>query len=142
VARREFWDLIYDLSSKGTTIFVTTHFMDEAEHCGRIGFMSYGNLLAFDTPTALKHRYLNGASWSLDVTPLLEAVDLLSNIPEVAQARLQGDRAQIILGTDKLTPDALAATLRGHGITVNSIEEAEPTLEDVFNFLAKKGAAM
>jgi ABC-2 type transport system ATP-binding protein len=141
VARREFWDLIYDLSSKGTTIFVTTHFMDEAEHCGRIGFMSFGNLLAFDTPTALKHKYLSGAAWSLDVTPLLEAVDLLADMPAVSQARLQGDRAHIILGSDELTADGLAATLRGHGITVNAIEPVEPTLEDVFNFLAKKGAA-
>lgn len=50
VARREFWDLIYRLASEGTTILVTTHYMDEAEHCNRVGFMSRGKLLAFDKP--------------------------------------------------------------------------------------------
>jgi ABC-2 type transport system ATP-binding protein len=54
VARREFWDLIYQLAEGGTTIFVTTHYMDEAEHCSRVGFMHSGHLLAFDSPHDLK----------------------------------------------------------------------------------------
>src|SRR5258708_22566484 len=58
VARREFWDLIYTLAGGGTTIFVTTHYMDEAEHCGRVAFMNRGHLLAYDTPHVLKERYL------------------------------------------------------------------------------------
>ncbi len=143
VARREFWNLIYQLAHGGTTIFVTTHYMDEAEHCGRVGFMRYGTLLAFDTPRALKAKYLHGAAWSIDANPLLEAVDQLSTLQGVAQARLHGDRAQVIVaprddgtGTAEWSPQALADNLRACNIAVNGVEPAEPTLEDVFTLLA------
>src|SRR5512138_1367226 len=88
VARREFWDLIYELADGGTSIFVTTHYMDEAEHCGRVGFMEHGHLLAYDTPRGLKDRYLSGAAWSVEVNPLLEAVELLNGQAGIAQASM------------------------------------------------------
>ena len=136
VARREFWDLIYQLAAEGTTVLVTTHYMDEAEHCGRIGFMHSGRLLAFDSPSALKARYLQGAAWALDASPLLEAVELLSTLPGIVQARLHGDRAQAIVAPEEWPPEALVARLGEQGITVVGIEPAEPTLEDVFTLLA------
>ena len=97
VARREFWDLIYQLAAQGTTIFITTHYMDEAEHCNRVAFMYRGKLLAFDTPARLKAKYLKGAAWDLDANPLLEAVELLSTTEGIAQASLHGDRAHVII---------------------------------------------
>jgi ABC-2 type transport system ATP-binding protein len=137
VARREFWDLIYQLAHEGTTIFVTTHYMDEAEHCGRVGFMHSGRLLAFDTPRALKAQRLHGAAWAVDATPLLEAVEALSALPGVAQARLHGDRAQAIVAAGaSWSPESLAAELGKQGISVRGIETVEPTLEDVFTLLA------
>jgi len=136
VARREFWDLIYELAHNGTTIFVTTHYMDEAEHCQRVGFMNSGHLLAFDTPHTLKARYLKGSAWSVDATPLLETVDMLDSMPGVVQARLHGDRAQAIVSPGAFTPETLAAKLTESGLQVNGIEDAEPTLEDVFTLLA------
>jgi ABC-2 type transport system ATP-binding protein len=138
VARREFWDLIYQLATSGTTIFVTTHFMDEAEHCGRVGFMRYGDLLAFDTPHGLKNRFLKGAVWSMDATPLLEAVDTLNGLPGISQASMHGDRAQVILSSNDWTPESLSNKLGASGITVHSVEQAEPTLEDVFTLLARQ----
>jgi ABC-2 type transport system ATP-binding protein len=136
VARREFWDLIYELASGGTTIFVTTHYMDEAEHCERVGFMHSGHLLAFDSPHKLKAHYLKGSTWSLDADPLLETVHALSEMEGVAQARLQGDRAQAIVAEGTWTPETLTASLLERGVTVRSIEPVEPTLEDVFTLLA------
>jgi ABC-2 type transport system ATP-binding protein len=141
VARREFWDLIYELAHGGTTVFVTTHFMDEAEHCGQVGFMHSGHLLAYDTPRALKAQYLRGTAWLLNAHPLLETVELLSALPGIAQARLHGDRAQAIAASNEWTPETLATKLREQGLTVTSVEATEPTLEDVFTLLAHEGAS-
>jgi ABC-2 type transport system ATP-binding protein len=136
IARREFWDLIYQLAHAGTTIFITTHYMDEAEHCQRVGFMNDGRLMAFDSPGNLKAHYLEGASWELEVSPLLEAVEMLSKLPGIAQARLYGDRALAIVRSEEWSSDSLSARLRQEGITVRSVENVEPTLEDVFTLLA------
>ena len=65
VARREFWELIYQLAAGGVTIFTTTHYMDEAEYCHRVGLMRAGKLLAFDTPTHLKRSVLRGDAWNI-----------------------------------------------------------------------------
>ncbi len=136
VARREFWDLIYQFASEGTTIFITTHYMDEAEHCNRTAFMYRGRLLAFDTPARLKAEYLKGAAWDLAATPLLEAVELLSATEGIAQASLHGDRAHVIVKPGGWTPENLKKDLAQRGITVQSIETVESTLEDVFTLLA------
>ncbi len=136
VARREFWDLIYQFASEGTTIFITTHYMDEAEHCNRTAFMYRGKLLAFDTPSRLKAEYLKGAAWDLAATPLLETVELLSETEGIAQASLHGDRAHVIVKPGEWTTEALTAMLAGKGIAVQSIETVESTLEDVFTLLA------
>jgi ABC-2 type transport system ATP-binding protein len=139
VARREFWDLIYQLAAGGTTIFITTHYMDEAEHCNRVAFMYRSKLMALDTPAGLKSTYLHGAAWDLDSNPLLETVDELSHTDGVAQASLHGDRAHVILDAKNWSPDSLTKYLAGKGITVNSIETVQSTLEDVFTLLAHRG---
>lgn len=136
VARREFWDLIYQLAGGGTTIFVTTHYMDEAEHCSRVGFMMNGRLLAFDSPHDLKKHHLQGEAWALEVNPLLEAVELLNKLPGIAQARLHSDQAQVIVAAGQWTPETLSARLTKEGLAVTGIQNVEPTLEDVFTLLA------
>ncbi len=138
LARREFWDLIYELAASGTTIFVTTHYMDEAEHCGRVGFMQQGRLLAFDTPRALKTQHLRGTAWDLDANPLLEAIELLSTLPGIAQARLHGDRAHVIVAPGTWSSESLTARLAEHSVTVASVEPVESSLEDVFTSLATR----
>jgi ABC-2 type transport system ATP-binding protein len=139
VARREFWDLIYQLASQGTTVFITTHYMDEAEHCNRVGFMYRSKLLAFDSPTALKSMYLHGAAWDLDADPLLETVEELSAMDGVAQASLHGDRAHVIIDPDVWSVDSLTKKLLDKQIKVRSIETVQSTLEDVFTLLAHRG---
>ena len=136
VARREFWDLIYQLASDGKTIVVTTHYMDEAEHCSRVGFMHYGKLLAYDKPLALKTTFLHGAAWDLAAIPLLDAVEHLNRMEGIAQASLHGDRAHIIVQPDVWSRDSLINELAGLGVETQSIETVESTLEDVFTLLA------
>ena len=139
VARREFWDLIYQFAFEGTTVFITTHYMDEAEHCSRVGFMYRSKLMAFDSPRALKSTYLSGAAWDLAASPLLEAVESLSGMEGVAQASLHGDRAHVIVDPKHWTPKRLIKALSEKNITVQSVETVESTLEDVFTLLAHRG---
>ncbi len=139
VARREFWDLIYTLAAEGTTILITTHYMDEAEHCTRVGFMYNSRLLAFAAPSELKAQYLHGAAWDLAASPLLEAVELLSQMDCIAQASLHGDRAHIIVKPDACGPEEITARLAAQHVTVCAVEPVQTTLEDVFTLLAALG---
>jgi drug efflux transport system ATP-binding protein len=136
VARRQFWDLIYQFAAGGTTIFITTHYMDEAEHCNRVAFMYRGKLLAIDTPAGLKTTYLKGAAWDLAATPLLESVEELSRMEGIVQASLHGDRAHVIIKPGEWTPERLTENLGQKGMKVQSVEPVESTLEDVFTLLA------
>jgi ABC-2 type transport system ATP-binding protein len=135
-ARRAFWDLIYELAGEGVTVFVTTHYMDEAEYCGRIGIMRDGRLLAMDTPANLKKSVIPGLVWEVFAEPLAEGLSSLSDVEGVLRVGLAGDHLRAI--TD-LTVDAdkLQQSLQTKGMTVSKVLPGEPTLEDVFLTLAK-----
>jgi ABC-2 type transport system ATP-binding protein len=135
-ARRAFWDLIYALAGEGVTVFVTTHYMDEAEYCGRIGMMRDGKLLAMDTPANLKKSVLPGPVWEVFAEPLVDALTMLTGIDGVFRAGLAGDHLRTI--TDRnLNSDGLKQALKENGVSVINIFPGEPTLEDVFLTLAK-----
>ena len=135
-ARRAFWDLIYDLASGGVTVFVTTHYMDEAEYCERVGIMRAGKLLAMDTPNNLKKNVIEGNVWQLAASPLQTTLDVLPTLEGVLQAGMAGDQLRAITKRD-LPVERLQAALQDKGIKVESVERAEPTLEDVFLSLAR-----
>ena len=139
-ARRAFWDLIYTLAERGTTIFVTTHYMDEAEHCGRVGIMFDGRLLAMATPSALKQTQIKGPVWDIVAEPLVSALDALAAIPRVHQTGLLGDHLRAITEREAHTADSLEAALAERGFPGAVVEEGEPTLEDVFVTLVGHGA--
>jgi len=135
-ARRSFWDLIYTLAEAGATIFVSTHYMDEAEHCGRLGIMNAGRLLALDSPTALKQTAVSGTAWDIRVEPLIAALDLLAGLPGVTYAGLLGDHLHAITVPQAHTAETLRAALAAAGLATSAIDPAEVTLEDVFTALA------
>ncbi len=135
-ARRAFWDLIYELSAAGVTILVTTHYMDEAEYCNRVGMMRDGNLLALDTPMALKERYVPGDIWEFYAEPLLDGLNLLADTQGVLRASLAGDHLRVIVEPG-LSEKGLQTMLEQSGVHVASIQKGEATLEDVFLNLAK-----
>ncbi|PKO23718.1 MAG: ABC transporter ATP-binding protein [Chloroflexi bacterium HGW-Chloroflexi-1] len=135
-ARRVFWDLIYELAAGGVTVFVTTHYMDEAEYCGRVGIMRDGKLLAMDTPTALKASGIPGDVWEVHAEPLLAALNACGTCAGVLRVGLAGDHLRIIAERGTKEKD-LRAGLKSAGLALRELTRGEPTLEDVFLSLAK-----
>jgi len=135
VARRSFWDLIYELVGQGVTALVTTHYMDEAEYCGRVGIMRDGKLLAIDTPSMLKASALPGLAWDVFAEPLMPALAALVSCPCVLRAGLVGDHLRAVTPKE-ITAEMLINHLRENEIRNIRINLAEPTLEDIFLALA------
>jgi ABC-2 type transport system ATP-binding protein len=135
-ARRDFWDLIYEIVKEGVTAFVTTHYMDEAEYCSRVGIMSIGKLLAMDTPTALKRDYLPGVAWDVWADPLLPALAALDKCAGVMRTGLASAHLRVI-STREVRQSDLSDALSIAGISGARITTTEPSLEDVFLALAQ-----
>jgi ABC-2 type transport system ATP-binding protein len=135
-ARRVFWDLIYGLAAGGVTVFVTTHYMDEAEYCGRVGIMRDGKLLALDTPAVLKDTFIPGDVWELHAEPLQAALNICNTCEGVLRVGLAGEHLRLITRPG-LKEKELQARLKSAGLHLASLEHGEPTLEDVFLSLAK-----
>jgi ABC-2 type transport system ATP-binding protein len=135
-ARRVFWDLIYELAAGGVTVLVTTHYMDEAEYCGRVGIMRDGKLLDMDTPAQLKATVILGDVWEIYAEPLQVALNACDKCEGVLRVGLAGEALRMITRRG-MKENELQARLKSTGLTVNSIERGEPTLEDVFLSLAK-----
>ncbi len=136
-ARRVFWDLIYDLAADGTTVFVTTHYMDEAEYCERVGIMRDGHLLALDKPDILKENTLPGPVWDVYAMPIENALDALVAAEGILRAGLSGNHLRVITANSVKEKD-LGRILMKAGLKAEKIERGEPTLEDVFLSLAKE----
>ncbi|HKI52913.1 MAG TPA: ABC transporter ATP-binding protein [Anaerolineales bacterium] len=135
-ARRAFWDLIYELAEGGVTILVTTHYMDEAEYCERVGIMRDGKLLAMDTPSNLKRDIIPGDVWEVYAEPLERSLEALPEVDGVLSVSLAGDHIRTITEKGKKKDDLLKA-LMGKNVDVKNIVVGEPTLEDVFISLAR-----
>ena len=135
-ARRSFWDLIYDLAEEGVTVMVTTHYMDEAEYCGRIGIMRDGKLLAIDTPAALKRDVIPGAVWEVRAAPLQLALETLPTAQGILRVGLAGDHLRVI-ADPKMDEASIRRAVGDGSIKVEAIYRGEPALEDVFLTLAK-----
>ncbi len=137
IARRQFWDIIYDLSKKGVTILVTTHYMDEAEHCNSIGFLYYGNILSLDTPNTMKDRIIDGDIIEIKVNNTLKSIELLKTKDRVKDASVYG------AGIHAMTENSMDINVLKDYLTENNVEvynmkKVKPTLEDVFVFLVEK----
>jgi len=135
-ARRAFWDLIYELAESGVTSLVTTHYMDEAEYCERVGIMRAGKLLAMDTPSNLKRDIIPGDVWEVYADPLQEGLVVLPEVEGVLRVGLAGDHLRTITRKGKSKEELLSA-LQARGVKVKDILIGEPTLEDVFISLAR-----
>jgi len=142
VARRHFWDLIDELSGRGTTIVVSTHYMEEAEYCHRLALLSRGRLIALDTPRGLRDTV---------VEPILEvgtddapkAVEALAAAPYVLEAAMFGRSLHVTVEDARAGEAAVRRVLAAAGRTVGTVAIVRPSLEDVFVSLVRaKGGAV
>jgi ABC-2 type transport system ATP-binding protein len=140
-ARRAFWDLIYDLAQDGVTVFVTTHYMDEAEHCNRIGLMYNGRLVALDTPAGLKRSAIAGQVLEIEGSPQEQARTIVAAQPGMREVAPHGARLHAIVDDAALRGPQLAEALQRAGIEDLRIEHIDPSLEDVFVALVGGSAA-
>lgn len=132
VSRRMFFSIIQRMAAAGTTVMVTTHFMDEAEYCDKIAFISAGRLMAVDTPDNLKKNVIGGHLVELEVPGAMEKMDAIEAMPYVKECTMHGPLLHVLLADA-----AHAADLeRFAGVPARPIT---PSLEDVFIALARNG---
>src|SRR6202165_4246699 len=131
VHRQQMWNLLYDLSSQGKTVFVTTHYMDEAERCTEVGFLEAGRLLAKASPRALKASF-RARLLELDIEPVMPALVQLRSLPEVLGVSLRSGGLRIYAPE----PEKLLASWRAQwpfpDLNLSGERWVEPDMEDVF----------
>jgi ABC-2 type transport system ATP-binding protein len=142
LSRRRFWDLIGTLSRHGVTVLVTTHYLDEAEHCHRIAIIQAGKLAALGTASALKQVFASRPILEINASQPVQAMAILDNNANVEKTSLFGTAVHAVLRNASTDPAALTAALRAEGIEVTSIGRVTPSLEDVFlDVVERVGAA-
>lgn len=130
-SRRTFWDLIDQLASEGTTVFVTTHVLDEAERCHRVALMHAGRLVALDTPARLKELLLPGPVLEVRGAPPTTLLPRIAQLAGVLDASLAGDAVRVLLAGPAFAAP-LAGSLQALGMEKAQIAPAVPTLADAF----------
>jgi ABC-2 type transport system ATP-binding protein len=138
VSRRILWDFLYELSHAGTTLFITTHYMEEAERCNRIGFIWQGNLVACGTPEGLKKDYITQQLLNLKCSPIDKAYKLLKASDAIIDVNFYGDELHISVDDAAQAMPVLARILAQEGVHVALLEQIEPSIEDVFVSLAQE----
>jgi len=137
IARRDFWDIIYNASRQGTTVFLTTHYMDEAEHADRVAMIFSGKLRALDTPAKLKSDFEGGSIFRINTDDLSGTIRRLSGEPEVNEVTVFGNSVHLIMRTD-YDLEKTRQYLSDHGIAFSEISRIMTSLEDVFISLTRK----
>ncbi len=130
ISRRNFWNMIYDMSRSGTTVFVTTHYMDEADYCDRLALIYRGTIIAEGTPSRLRKEFMKQDVLEIDADRLVDAVDILNR--NRIESAIFGS---VLHGTvdDAATAEPMIRKLLDEaGVTVRKIEKIAPSLEDVF----------
>jgi ABC-2 type transport system ATP-binding protein len=132
VSRRQFWELIHEMVSEGVTVFVTTHYMDEAEYCNRLALLDRGRIVAMGTPTELKSRHMRGQLLLVECEPLGPALDSLPGTTDVLDAAVFGDSLHVVVADATSAIPSIRQLLEGKGFHVARVEQIPPSLEDVF----------
>jgi ABC-2 type transport system ATP-binding protein len=131
IARRRFWELLYELSAAGVTLFVTTHYMDEAAHCGRLAFMFKGRLIAEGSPQQVR-SLMSDTVVQIAVDDADAALEALEGVSLVKEVYLHGPMVHVNIGSLAIEDLDVGALLTAKGVHAGPVERVEPSLEDVF----------
>ena len=132
ISRRAFWDLLYDLAEAGTTVFVTTHYMDEAEHCQELTFIQRGTLVAHGSPLQIKKTVMQGSVIEIDCDQPGQTVVCLRDVEGFEEVTLYGALVHVVTPQAETRISLIQDVLRQEGIVVRSIQTVAPSLEDAF----------
>ena len=132
ISRREFWDLLYDLAEGGTTILVTTHYMDEAEHCQNLAFIHNGRIIAHGAPEEIKRSKMQGQVLEIDCDKPDVAIAALQHMGVFDEVALYGALIHVVAEDVAEHRTSIAQALAGVGVRVHAIDVIAPSLEDVF----------
>lgn len=139
LSRRNFWDLINDLSAGGTTVLVTTHYLDEAEFCNDIILINAGRLIAQGNAKALKTNYIKNTILEIESDRIVDSMEILGNEDWVSETSIFGNYIHIILNDNsKGDADVREVLTNKNAIMVRRVDKIVPTLEDVFIHLLEK----
>ncbi len=137
VSRRAFWDLLYNLVRDGVTVFVTTHYMDEAEHCHRLAFIQRGKIIAYGAPDEIKRDMMRGEVLEIEPADPVRAVAELraaakNGVLDLEDVELYGAQVHVVAQGLQEQLEGIAVVLKSAGIDPGRMAIVEPTLEDVF----------
>jgi ABC-2 type transport system ATP-binding protein len=132
IARGAFWGLIHDLAETGHTIFVSTHYMDEAEYCGRLALMYGGRVIALGSPAELKRGLTAHSLLYLDSSDPLDTMRALESVSGVVEVAVFGGGLHVTVDDVEATSARVRGALAAKGIEVKRLERIEPSMEDVF----------
>ncbi|NOX17703.1 MAG: ABC transporter ATP-binding protein [Chlorobi bacterium] len=132
ISRKKFWELINELSADGTTLFVTTHYLEEAEYCNNIVLLDEGKIIAEGNSKELKEKYLKETIWEIGCDDAVAVVQLLENQEFTKEATLFGNNIHLIADPIITSESQLIELLKKRNIPVSRVEKIVPSLEDVF----------
>jgi ABC-2 type transport system ATP-binding protein len=137
VSRRKFWELIQQMVGEGITVFVTTHYMDEAEYCNRLVLIDRGRIVAMGTPTELKTQSMKNQLVLVECEPLGPGLEALRQAPGVLDAAVFGSSLHAVVADAQAAVPGIRETLESSGLRVGRLEQIQPSLEDVFVSLTR-----
>ncbi len=132
VSRRQFWELIHQMVGEGITVFVTTHYMDEAEYCNRLVLLDRGRIVALGTPSELKSRHMRGELVQVDCRPLGPALAALEGAPGILDAAVFGSSLHVVVSDAQAAIVEIPRLLGSRQVQVTRVGQIPPSLEDVF----------
>jgi ABC-2 type transport system ATP-binding protein len=132
VSRRQFWELIQHMVGEGITVFVTTHYMDEAEYCNRLVLIDRGRIVGMGTPSELKSQYMKGQLLLVECEPLGPGLEALRATPGVLDAAVFGRSLHAVVADAQAALPRIKQVLEAQRVQVGRLEQIPPSLEDVF----------